>query len=89
MEGHLLSAVRDCLLNILVATLHIWRPSPPFGTRGNVATGTYITWSLPKKDTNISYKIQDVFLKHVSIINVNTIKLQVPVSNGANVVPTS
>jgi len=29
-EGHLLSAVRDCLFSIVTATVHIWRPSPPF-----------------------------------------------------------
>jgi len=28
--GHLLSAVRDYLLSIVTATVHIWRPSPPF-----------------------------------------------------------
>jgi hypothetical protein len=32
VEGHPLSAVRDCLFNIFAATLHIWRPSP--ATRG-------------------------------------------------------
>jgi hypothetical protein len=26
LEGHLLSAVRDCLFNVLAATLHIRRP---------------------------------------------------------------
>jgi hypothetical protein len=26
LEGHPLSAVRDCLFNIFAATLHIWRP---------------------------------------------------------------
>jgi hypothetical protein len=26
LEGHALSAVRDCLFNIFPATLHIWRP---------------------------------------------------------------
>jgi hypothetical protein len=30
LEGHPLSAVRDCLFNIFAATLHIWRPSPLF-----------------------------------------------------------
>jgi hypothetical protein len=29
LEDHPLYAVRDCLFNIFVATLHIWRPSPP------------------------------------------------------------
>jgi hypothetical protein len=28
LEGHPLSAVRNCLFNIFAATLHIWRPSP-------------------------------------------------------------
>jgi hypothetical protein len=26
LEGHPLSAVRDCLINVFAATLHIWRP---------------------------------------------------------------
>ena len=30
LEGHLLSAVRNCLCSVFTATLHIWRPSPPF-----------------------------------------------------------
>jgi hypothetical protein len=34
LEDHNLSAVRDHLSNILVATLQIWRPSPPPATRG-------------------------------------------------------
>jgi hypothetical protein len=29
LEDHTLSAVQDCLFHIFVATLHIWRPSPP------------------------------------------------------------
>jgi hypothetical protein len=29
LEDHSLSAVRDCLFNILAATLHIWRLCPP------------------------------------------------------------
>jgi hypothetical protein len=29
-----LSAVRYCLFSIFVATLHIWRPSPPLATPG-------------------------------------------------------
>jgi hypothetical protein len=36
LEDHLLSAVRDCLLNIFAATIHIWRPSPPSATWGHV-----------------------------------------------------
>jgi hypothetical protein len=36
LEGHPLSAVRDCLFNIFAATLHIWRPSPPSATWGRV-----------------------------------------------------
>jgi hypothetical protein len=38
LEGHLLSAVRDCLFNIFAATLHIWRPSPLSSTRGRAIT---------------------------------------------------
>jgi hypothetical protein len=34
LEGHPLSAVRDCLFNIFAATLHIWKPSPPSATGG-------------------------------------------------------
>jgi len=34
LEDQSLSAVRDCLFNILVATLHIWRPSSSSVTRG-------------------------------------------------------
>jgi hypothetical protein len=32
LEDHPLSAVSDCLFNIFAATLHIWRPFPPFAT---------------------------------------------------------
>jgi len=34
LEDHRLSAVRDFLFNVFVATLHTWRPSPPSATRG-------------------------------------------------------
>jgi hypothetical protein len=34
LEDHPFSAVRDCLFSIFVATLHIWRPSPPSATWG-------------------------------------------------------
>jgi hypothetical protein len=30
LEGHLLSAVRDCLFSVLVAVFNIWMPSPQF-----------------------------------------------------------
>jgi hypothetical protein len=33
-EDYPFSAVRDCLFNIFVATLHICRPSPPYATLG-------------------------------------------------------
>jgi len=36
LERRPLSAVCDCLVNTFVATLHIWRPSPPSVTRGPV-----------------------------------------------------
>jgi hypothetical protein len=32
MDYHLFPAVRHCLFNIIAATLHIWRPSPPSAT---------------------------------------------------------
>jgi hypothetical protein len=34
LEEHLLSAVRDCLLNIFAATLHMWGPFSPSAVRG-------------------------------------------------------
>jgi hypothetical protein len=34
LEDHLFPAVGDCIFNILVATLHISRPSPPSAARG-------------------------------------------------------
>jgi hypothetical protein len=49
LEGHPLSAVRDCLFNIFAATLHIWRPSPPSATWGRAMPwwqGTHLTWSV-------------------------------------------
>jgi hypothetical protein len=33
LEGHPLSAVRDCLFNIFAATLHTWRVRNPEGKR--------------------------------------------------------
>jgi len=33
VDDHPLSAVLDCLFNIVAATLHIWKPSPPSATR--------------------------------------------------------
>jgi hypothetical protein len=35
LEGHTLSAVRDCLFSMFAATLHIWKPSPPSATLGH------------------------------------------------------
>jgi hypothetical protein len=32
LEDHPLSAVCNCLFNILAGTLHIWRPFPPSAT---------------------------------------------------------
>jgi len=34
LEDQTLSAVRDCLFNIIAATLHIRRPSPPSANLG-------------------------------------------------------
>jgi len=34
LEGHPISAVRDCLFYLFPATLHIWRPSPLSSTQG-------------------------------------------------------
>ena len=36
LEDHFLSAVHDCLFNIFAAHLHIWRPTSPSTTRGDV-----------------------------------------------------
>jgi hypothetical protein len=36
LEDHPLSAVRDCLLNIFAATIHIWRPSRPYIFSGDL-----------------------------------------------------
>jgi hypothetical protein len=47
LENHPLSAVRECLFNIFVATFHIWRPSPPSATWGGAMPwwqGTHVTW---------------------------------------------
>ena len=46
LEDHSWSAVHDCSFNIFTANLHIWRPTPPSATRGDVVTGTY-GWILP------------------------------------------
>jgi hypothetical protein len=35
LKDHSWPAVHDCLFNIFAANLHIWRPSPPFSTRGD------------------------------------------------------
>jgi hypothetical protein len=46
LEDHPVSAVRDCLFNILAATLHIWRPSPPSSNWGRAMSwwqGTHLT----------------------------------------------
>jgi len=32
LEDHPLSALRDCLVNILAVTLHNWKSSPPSAT---------------------------------------------------------
>ena len=37
MEGHWWSAFHDCLFNIFAANLNIWRPTPPFATRGDAS----------------------------------------------------
>jgi hypothetical protein len=34
LEDHLLSAIRDCLYNVFVTTLHICKPSPLSATGG-------------------------------------------------------
>jgi hypothetical protein len=49
LEGHPLSAVRDCLFNIFAATLHTWRVSPPSATWGRDMLwwqGTHLTWKI-------------------------------------------
>jgi hypothetical protein len=48
LEGHPLSAVRDCLFNIFAATLHTWRVFPPSATWGRAMPwlqGTHLTWT--------------------------------------------
>jgi hypothetical protein len=55
LEGHPLSAVRDCVFNIFAATLHIWRPSPLSATWGRAMPWwqwTHLTW-LYKTDKSI------------------------------------
>jgi hypothetical protein len=47
LEGHPLSAVRDCLFNIFAATLHTWRAPPPSATWERAMLwwqGTHLTW---------------------------------------------
>jgi hypothetical protein len=39
LEGHPLSATRNCLFNIFAATLHIWGPSP-----SSAALGRAMPW---------------------------------------------
>jgi hypothetical protein len=49
LEDHLLSAVRDCLFNILASNLHTWRSSPPSANRGRAVPWwqvTRITWGV-------------------------------------------
>jgi hypothetical protein len=43
LKNNPLSAARDCLLNMFVATLHIWRPSPPSATRGRAMPWWQVT----------------------------------------------
>jgi hypothetical protein len=38
LEDHTFSDVHDCLLNIFIAILHFWRPSPPPATWGCAQT---------------------------------------------------
>jgi hypothetical protein len=45
--GPPLSALRDCLFNIIAATLHTWKASPPSATWGRAMPwwqGTHLTW---------------------------------------------
>jgi hypothetical protein len=60
LEDHPLSAVHDCLSNIFVATLHIWRLSPPSTTWGCTTPwwqGTHLTWlQIYLADTNVDAK---------------------------------
>jgi hypothetical protein len=47
LEAHLLSAVCDSLLNVLAATLHIWRLSPPYAAWGHAMPlwqENHLTW---------------------------------------------
>jgi hypothetical protein len=48
LEDNRLSVDRDCLFNIFVATLHIWRPSSPSTTWGHAMPwwqGIHLTWT--------------------------------------------
>jgi len=54
MEDRSLSAVRDCLLNIFSAVLHIWRPSPPSATRGQVTL-------YPIKDVQVMLMLYKIY----------------------------
>jgi uncharacterized protein YcgL (UPF0745 family) len=48
LEGHPLSAVRDCLLNISEATLRVWTTSPPSENQERMYCGTrkHTSWHL-------------------------------------------
>jgi hypothetical protein len=49
LEDHPFSSLRNCLFNILAATLHIWRPSPPSATWGRAMARwqeTCLTWKI-------------------------------------------
>jgi hypothetical protein len=54
LEAHPLSAVRDCLFNIIAATLHIWRPSPPSATWGRA-----IPWWFPASKISCGSKHEE------------------------------
>jgi hypothetical protein len=42
-EDHPLSSVRDCLLNVFAASLHVWREYPPSATQGHATSWPHIT----------------------------------------------
>jgi hypothetical protein len=57
LEGHPLSAVRDCLFSIFAASLHIWRPSPPSATWGRAMPWWQeirLTWISRRMDDKIT-----------------------------------
>ena len=37
LEDHSWLAVHDCLFNIFAGNLHIWKPTPPFASRGDAS----------------------------------------------------